>query len=278
MNLIEQFSKGKRGEAVCEDGFILTDHFAAVIDGSTSKSVLGPLKDGKSRGQVAMETVREFIRKAAPTLDLPSFCHQATEMLREQYYHYYDADIMDYMADHPEDRFCCSSIVYSRHHDEVWLIGDCHGIIRSHDKDTYMSNSKPQEAILARKRSDYLQKTMAEGMTIDEIRHHDPGRDIIIPEMRQEMNQGQNRWYSVIDGFPIPTSNIKVYDNISDATELILASDGYPCLCPTLTETEAYLMDCLDNDPLMIYRHPATKGWMHGTDSFDDRTYLRIAL
>ena len=38
MQIIEQYIKGKRpDQRFCEDGWVVTPHFAAVIDGSTSK-------------------------------------------------------------------------------------------------------------------------------------------------------------------------------------------------------------------------------------------------
>ena len=38
MKIAEQFIQGKHSAADCEDGIVVTDHFAAVIDGSTSKT------------------------------------------------------------------------------------------------------------------------------------------------------------------------------------------------------------------------------------------------
>jgi len=43
-----------------------------------------------------------------------------------------------------------------------------------------------------------------------------------------------------------------------------------------LAATEAHLQECLHEDPLMLTIHPATKGWMLGSDSFDDRSFLKI--
>lgn len=87
--------------------------------------------------------------------------------------------------------------------------------------------------------------------------------------------QGAGSDYAVIDGFPIPLDKVKTY-NAADADTLILATDGYPQLFPTLAATEAHLQECLHEDPLMLTIHPATKGWMLGSDSFDDRSFLKI--
>ncbi|SDG61676.1 hypothetical protein SAMN05216518_14411 [Bacteroidales bacterium KHT7] len=61
--------------------------------------------------------------------------------------------------------------------------------------------------------------------------------------------------YAVIDGFHIPLDKVKTY-NAADADTLILATDGYPQLFPTLAATEAHLQECLHEDPLMHWlRH-----------------------
>lgn len=277
MEVIEQFIKGKRSDGSCEDGIIVTDQYVAVIDGSTSKSTLPPLPDGKTGGQVAMEVVREFVRTADREADMPSFCAEATARIRQTYHRYYDADIIKSMTDHPEDRFCCSAIVYSRHRNEVWMIGDCHALIISKiEGDKYLTNDKPYEARLAAKRSEKLKEALAGGADINELRRHDTGRDAILPELVKVMRD-ENIDYAVIDGFTIPLDKVKVYaDVLSDSSELVLASDGYPRLYPTWEQTEQFLQHCLKDDPLFISICQETKGCMVGNDSFDDRTYIRI--
>ena len=58
--------------------------------------------------------------------------------------------------------------------------------------------------------------------------------------------------------------------------EVVLATDGYPVLCPTLQATENALAQLLHDDPLLIHHYQATKAHMHGNNSFDDRAYLRV--
>lgn len=282
MKIIEQFVSGKNGPALCEDALSATEHFVAVIDGSTSKSKLPPLKDGKTRGQVAADAVMETIIDVEPSIDLAAFCNRATEMLRMKYNLYYDADIFSHMEVHPEDRFCCSAIIYSLFHNEIWMIGDCHGLVLNlkepEDKGVHLLNNKPYEARLARRRSEVLKQALDNGATIEDLRENDPGRKAILPELVEAMRQ-QNLGYPVIDGFQIPLKKVKRIGNFpKGSTQLVLASDGYPKLLPTLEATEAYLKRCLQNDPLCIKRHKATKGLKPGSQSFDDRAYIRIEL
>ncbi|MCF0159720.1 MAG: hypothetical protein HUJ99_02920, partial [Bacteroidaceae bacterium] len=168
-----------------------------------------------------------------------------------------------------------------RYWNEIWMIGDCQVMIVNRIEEEISvrrwTNNKPCEAAIALKRSKYLKKALAEGViTIEELRQHDIGREVILPELVKAM-QGENVDYAVIDGFPIPMRKVKrIRQAWDENTEIILASDGYPRLFPTLRETEDYLKRCLVVDPLCIGRHKATKGWMVGNQSFDDRAYIRF--
>ena len=62
------------------------------------------------------------------------------------------------------------------------------------------------------------------------------------------------------------------------AKEIVLASDGYPFLMPTLQESEERLADLLRDDPLCISIYKASKGLMQGNKSFDDRSYVRFTV
>ena len=62
----------------------------------------------------------------------------------------------------------------------------------------------------------------------------------------------------------------------SSSSEIVLASDGYPFLKPTLAASEAALAEQIANDPQNIRSFIATKGIVEGNKSFDDRTYIRF--
>jgi glycerophosphoryl diester phosphodiesterase len=82
-----------------------------------------------------------------------------------------------------------------------------------------------------------------------------------------------------MDGFPIDDEGIHIVDVGDSVKEVILASDGYPDLYPTLQETERNLREIIAQDPMLVgVRHRSTKGVLKGAESFDDRTYLRIRL
>ena len=60
------------------------------------------------------------------------------------------------------------------------------------------------------------------------------------------------------------------------SSEIVLASDGYPFLEPTLAASEVALAEQIANDPQNIHSFIATKGIVEGNKSFDDRTYIRF--
>ncbi|MCF0179803.1 MAG: hypothetical protein HUJ97_06110 [Bacteroidales bacterium] len=290
MRVIEQKIVGKRSEIACEDRIVVTKDFIAVIDGSTSKSSRGKLKTGESSGQFAARAVAEIIKGADPKIRLENFCKYVSEALYNMTLQ--NIENVDYsvLKNFPEERPCCSAIIFSNFWREIWMIGDCHGLILDSQtnckKAKYISNPKPYESSLAKKRSDFLNMALEEGVktngeelrtySVQEIRKHDIGREHILPDLLEAM-KGENIEYAVIDGFPIPLDKVKRYGNlVSDCTELVFATDGYPQLFPTLEETETYLQNYLKSDPLFIKKHKETKCWMEGTESFDDRTYLRF--
>lgn len=282
MKIIEQFVCGKRGDDACEDMIVVTKDFVAVIDGSTSKSKLPPLKDGKSPGRVAAETVAEVVRTMDADIPEASFEREAMRAIRRKYCEYYSEEFIAHASMHPEDRFTCSAIVYSNVRNEIWMVGDCHAlIVDSHCYGTagkHYTNEKPDEAKLAERRSAVAHELLIGGTDVESLRRHDVARDAIIPSLVASM-QNQNVEYSVIDGFSCPVFASKIITDIVPGTmEIVLATDGFPQLYPTLQATEAYLQYVLAADPLLIDVEKMTKGWMIGTASFDDRAYIRFSV
>jgi hypothetical protein len=106
---------------------------------------------------------------------------------------------------------------------------------------------------------------------------HDYARDAVLPDLIAAM-EGENSEYAVIDGFPIYRPGIRLISLNPEVVpaEVVLASDGYPYLQPTLKASEESLTSLLQSDPYLIDRFKATKGKMKGNTSFDDRAYIRF--
>ena len=288
MKIIESSIIGKKSPEACEDGMVVTDDFIAVIDGSTSKTPKHLNPDMKN-GRYAMMLISEYIReelKADASVD--DFCQGVTAYIYNKVYE--KLGVEERLKEHPEERLTASAILYSRTRNEVWMVGDCQAII---DGKLY-ENGKPYEQEIARKRVELIEL----GLSPAEARKQ------IEPLLIEAMLSGQNQTYTVIDGFPIYREGVKVVsvsdscsvqdsvsasdsvpcsDSVSasgtisvSSSEIVLASDGYPLLEPTLAASEAALAEQIANDPQNIHSFIATKGIVEGNKSFDDRTYIRF--
>ena len=290
MMIIESKIVGKKSQESCEDGMVITDDFIAVIDGSTSKTPKHLNPDMKN-GRYAMMLISEYIReelKADASVD--DFCQGVSAYIYNKVYE--KLGVEKRLKEHPEERLTASAILYSRTRNEVWMVGDCQAII---DGKLY-ENGKPYEEKIARKRVELIEQ----GLSPAEARKQ------IEPLLIEAMLSGQNQTYTVIDGFPIYREGVKVVsvsdscsvqdsvpasdsvpcsDSVSasatisvSSSEIVLASDGYPFLEPTLAASEAALAEQIANDPQNIHSFIATKGIVEGNKSFDDRTYIRFSV
>lgn len=288
MKIIESCIIGKKSQEACEDGMVVTDDFIAVIDGSTSKTPKHLNPDMKN-GRYAMMLISEYIReelKADASVD--EFCQGVTAYIYNKVYE--KLGVEEWLKEHPEERLTASAILYSRTRNEVWMVGDCQAIIAA----KLYENGKPYEEKIARKRVELIEQ----GLSPAEARKQ------IEPLLIKAMFSGQNQTYTVIDGFPIYREGVKVVsvsdscsvqdsvpasdsvpcsDSVSasgtipsSSSEIVLASDGYPFLKPTLAASEAALAEQIANDPQNIHSFIATKGIVEGNKSFDDRTYIRF--
>lgn len=268
MNITESKIQGKTSEATCEDGIAATRDFIAVVDGSTSKTDMRYSAD-RSNGRLCMELVCRCVEQMPADITVGDFCRMVTTVVRDRYAR--SACDIDRLQMIPTDRMAASAIVYSHARKEIWMVGDCQCIVDG----THYDNPKPFEAEIARDRAAVLRKALSEGTTPDELRRNDIGRKAILPNLRKAC-LFQNVGYPVIDGFKIPVDLVKVIKLNEGSHEIVLASDGYPILKPSLDESEATLKRLLEEDPLCISLNVATKGLALGQQSFDDRAYVRF--
>lgn len=267
MQVIEKFIEGKRqDQRLCEDGWVLTPDFAAVVDGSTSKV------SGRAGGREAMKLVCEALTQLPAEADKVQMLRYLTEVLA--------ARNLPESAIHAEYRLTCSAVIFSRYRRVVWLVGDCHCRWAGTTHDNY----KLVDEILTRIRCEVAHKLLSQGYPPEQFLEYDPARAVILDELR-EMTNFQNDpnpynpfRYVVLDGTPVESALVPEIPVPENVNELILASDGYPCLLDTWQETEEHLQQLLREDPLCIEQNPATKCYLSGNHSFDDRCYLRFRI
>jgi len=175
---------------------------------------------------------------------------------------------------HPEERLCASAVIYSRLRREIWMVGDCQCLVGG----TLFTNPKPYELPLAEMRAKKVKEMLDAGTQKTELlQSYDPAREIMIPTML-DMMKNQNITYAVIDGFPIPEEKVKQIPLNFQKWEIVFASDGYPQLASTLKETELLLEHQRKTDPLNIEQFKATKAFVIGNNSFDDRSYIKFEV
>ncbi|TPF95246.1 hypothetical protein BG22_02965 [Bifidobacterium sp. UTBIF-78] len=353
MRVIERFCRGKRADqSLNEDGLVITDEFAAVVDGVTSKSVRhlwrpsgGVMARGLLIDAVGTLPRNATMRETQMTLD---------RRLRAEYARS-DADESVFVNE-PWERLQANAVVYSATHREAWLFGDCQimvngvqtptlkrvdellGEVRSFaaqamaldggadsatapdrmrspeepdESDEVVSDesdsgteklpgasiasveshespqsTRPNESSIrpigpdTSVASDESSSRIEEpnGVGQPETEPDDPARNLIMPFLRLQSrfaNRRSTYGYFVFDGFTDPTYPIRTVP-IAPGDEVVLASDGYPLLRPTLTESERELARLRRDDPSLIHEYRSTKGFVAGQESFDDRTYLRF--
>ena len=308
MKVIESSIIGKKSQEACEDGMVITDDFIAVIDGSTSKTPKHLNPDMKN-GRYAMKLISEYIReelKADASAD--DFCQGVTAYIYNKVYE--KLGVEERLKEHPEERLTASAILYSRTRNEVWMVGDCQAII---DGKLY-ENGKPYEQEIARKRVELIEQGLSpaearkqieplliEAMlsgqnqtytVIDGFPIYREGVKVVSVSDSCSVQDSVPASNSVPASDSVPASNsvpasdsVPCSDSVSasgtifvSSSEIVLASDGYPFLKPTLAASEAALAEQIANDPQNIHSFIATKGIVEGNKSFDDRTYIRFSV
>ena len=306
MKIIESSIIGKKSPEACEDGMVVTDDFIAVIDGSTSKTPKHLNPDMKN-GRYAMMLISEYIReelKADASVD--EFCQGVTAYIYNKVYE--KLGVEERLKEHPEERLTASAILYSRTRNEVWMVGDCQAIIAG----KLYENGKPYEEKIARKRVELIEQGLSpaearkqiEPLLIKAMLSGQNQTYTVIdgfPIYREGVKVVSVSDSSSVQGSVSSSDSSSVQDSVSSSdscsvqdpvscsgsasasdtipsssSEIVLASDGYPFLKPTLAASEAALAEQIANDPQNIHSFIATKGIVEGNKSFDDRTYIRF--
>lgn len=267
---------GKAGDdATCEDAVIANDRFVAVIDGTTSLVSTG---EGElSPGKKAVKLVSEMIEKMPGEIAAEDFFRRLNDALSESYRR---EGIYEKAKSNPEYRTSAAAIVYSRAYSELWLVGDCQALV----DDKPVTSWKNADWLLAEVRAMFLESELLEGKTIAALCKEDTGRAFIEPLLvRQKRFQNcaceHPYSYYVLDGFLEDFGTaIETHGVPGDTDQLVLASDGYPVLKPSLQESEDVLREIIRDDPLCFRRYKSTKGVYEGNISFDDRAYVRVVF
>ena len=265
-DIIERFVMGKSGvDTECEDVLVVGEHYYAVIDGVTSKF---PIKyGGKSAGRYCAE----LVAKAIGTLDPNADAVKALEALDSAVANNYGKSEVTL-----ENKMQACVILYNKARREVVSYGDCRLMINGEAHD----HTKRIDTLLEELRAFAVKAYLAEGGQESDLYEKDIGREAIMPFLKKQAlfaNKDGDFGYGVIDGTGINKNLIKVY-KLKAGDTVVLSSDGYPKLFPTLAQSEEYLAQVLKSDPLSINENKQTKMKMGAHLSFDDRCYLSFTV
>jgi len=275
---LEQNVVAKTGTpADCEDVVGIGEHFAYVIDGSTSTV---PAKwDGESSGRFAALALSRAIGRLEPRCAAEDAAGVLTESLAEEYR---TRGVFTRACESVLDRPSASLAIFSRHRRQIWLVGACRGLLLGNGQvAAQLARRSEAEAALAVARALVLECELQRGATIEELRENDPGRVFIEPLLRSinRLRNGSSSGRYGLAGFDgITTPEVLTFDVPDDVDEVVLATDGYPEVVATLEETERRLHARIQADPLLMKTPPMTKGVRPGYVSFDDRAYLRFGI
>ena len=267
MNIVEQYLSSKVDDMnLCEDGIFINEHFIAVIDGVTAK---GRIKwDGVTSGFRAKEVIKHTLRSLSGSETKENVFHKLNHALFQSY-----QDI-DFFYNNPEERLQATIVIYSIKSAQIWQFGDCQFMLNGE----LHSNEMNIDSLLAEVRAVFLELEMMNGVSITSLCNNDPSNELIFPILKRQFlfsNKDCKYGFAVLDGFCEDFSRIESVD-VPNASEVVLASDGYPKLYASLQESEQYLRWLRENDPLCIRIYKSTRGFTNGKASLDDRAYIRF--
>lgn len=267
MRILEQFLCGKRKDpTLCEDALIIQPQLVAVVDGVTAKG--GISWNGMSSGRYASECLTHVL-SSEDILEMDSI--QVFTYLDQCLHRTWRGKELA-VQEFPR----ASVILYNDRFKQIWGYGDCQCMING----VLYSHSKKVDNLTSDMRSFFLEYKLIQGQKESSFYTEDPGRRAIEPLLNMQFafeNQSGAWGYPVLNGQGICPDMIVTY-MVHPGDEVVLASDGYPCLMSTLEKSEQALNDVLRDDPLCYRIYRSTKGLLEGAISFDDRCYCRILI
>ena len=249
-----------------EDGLVITDRYIAVIDGATSSGDMW----GRPGGLAAKEIISRTVEEAPSVEDGYEFILY----LNHQLYKAQEGNPEAFA--NPGNRLMASVMVYHIEMRQLWSYGDCRYLVNGYE----YGFDKTVDHMNAMLRSYVNQSEILAGRTEEELLLDDTGAKTVRPLIKKQpvfANKDIPFGYPILDGGEL-CKNIFLCHTLQQGDELVMATDGYPVLRPSLSESENYLVNILKEDPLCIRNFRSVKGCYPGNISYDDRTYIRILV
>ncbi len=266
--VVEHYSAPATPGAKSEDCIVVHEHFAAIVSGA---SVPGqPEVEGQSAAYFATKILSRAILTLGPGTGPNRFANRLTNVLGAAV----EAKGLDDDVVWPAASVVCLSVPRR----EVWRIGTSAVAINS--KVHYGTKTVHQAANAYR--AVINAANMEKGMPVSAVRRDDPGAVAAQPiyDAMPYLVNTEGRWgYGSINGSPVPSAFIEVFELPPGPCTVILASDGFPEVRPTLGQTMHRLETLQSEDPAGTDRL-----WMMGTalspgdKSMVDLAYLRLSV
>ena len=264
---VEKFVETKMDGRESEDVIVTAPGFAAVIDGTSDET--GAVFDGRSGGLFAAQSLSEAIAALGAETTAREFADHITDFLREAV-----SSVVGELDD--SVRWPSASIVcFCFERDEIWRIGDCSFAL---DGAVFRGEKRVDDAAYGF-RAAVNAARLAGGEPLDQVVAEDPGRQAgrALYDSQQLLSNRLGPWgFGCVNGRQVPDEYVEVHP-VDDATEVVLASDGYPVLEPTLRESEDRLRTMMADDPAAVGDlWSMGKSLLPGANAMDDRAYLRL--
>ena len=175
-----------------------------------------------------------------------------------------------------QQRPACAVVVYSAPRREVWRVGDCSWAVDA----VQHRGGKQIDHVLAGLRAAVTEAYLDDGWSVERLRADDPGRAAIQSLLEQQglfANRVHPLGYGAVNGLPVPHGFLEVHD-VGPSAVLTLTSDGYPEILGSREASEARLAELVRQDPLCIGPLRGTKAVAIGCETYDDRTWVTVAV
>ena len=278
-SVVECFVAGKSpNQNLCEDVVVVTEHYAAVIDGVTDKSGFTYSYDAEeiSSGRFAALTLRDLFYELDPNLDPLGAVTKLSAGLDRAL-----------NAQRPniarQERPAAVVVATNFVRDELWRVGDTSYALAG-DQLRIKLGSIAVGIAMQQLRCCYLAALDAAGDGwSSQGGSPDPGRAVIQPMLDIQAalaNRPESEWgYGVINGIEVPEQFVEI-ELLQGVGRVVMASDGYPALDQAgtinLRAAELHLAGLLERDSECRSELAGAKAVMPGNSSFDDRAWLEL--
>ena len=269
--VVEQFVETKLDGRVCEDMIVVVaGRYAAVIDGASDET--GARFAGLSGGRFAAEVIAATIKDAQPFADVRAFADSLASAL--------SAAVADEIGELGDDvRWPVAAVVCaSAEHQQVWRLGDGNVAV---DEVVHMGDKRIDEAAYSF-RAAVNAALIEKGSPLAEIIETDPGSQAARPlfDSQQHLANKVGPWgFGCVDGQIVPDEYLEVFPIPSGTNQVVITSDGFPVVGPSLRESERALSELVQRDPAAVGDlWSIGKSCKPGSNAPDDRAYLRLRV